>query len=153
MSLNKCINFALCTRVCSNFDSCAYLKSFVLKTMSTSWKIPRLRFFYTPCKLEHFVSANVHVCTRKNAQVVTSLQTSCYKSVHVRLKVVLLFEMMYVKYSFLKGIHSVTWTNRNTRIGSNIPSPISPVMSHAKTCQTYLYSIPLRIRFWIPWAW
>ena len=25
--LNKCINFALCTRVCSNFDSCAILNS------------------------------------------------------------------------------------------------------------------------------
>jgi hypothetical protein len=46
--LNKCINFALCTRVCSNFDSCAILNSqapFVLKTMSISWEIPRLRFF------------------------------------------------------------------------------------------------------------
>jgi hypothetical protein len=26
-ALNKCINFALCTRVCSNFDSCAILNS------------------------------------------------------------------------------------------------------------------------------
>ena len=54
--LNKCINFALCTRVCSNFDSCAILNSQAsikifcpFKTMSISWEIPRLRFFYTPC--------------------------------------------------------------------------------------------------------
>ena len=26
-ALNKCINFALCIRVCSNFDSCAILNS------------------------------------------------------------------------------------------------------------------------------
>ena len=38
--------------MCSNFDSCAILNSqaaFVFKTMSISWEIPRLRFFYTPC--------------------------------------------------------------------------------------------------------
>jgi hypothetical protein len=30
-ALNKCINFALCTRVCNNFDSCAILNSYAPK--------------------------------------------------------------------------------------------------------------------------
>jgi hypothetical protein len=45
-----CYRSLFCARVCSNFDSCAILnsqapKTFVFKTMSISWEIPRLRFF------------------------------------------------------------------------------------------------------------
>jgi NAD-dependent dihydropyrimidine dehydrogenase PreA subunit len=61
--LNKCINLALCTRMCSDFDSCAILNSKAPKIFCPENNVDFLgnsevAFFYKPCSVVQGVKKN-----------------------------------------------------------------------------------------------
>jgi hypothetical protein len=81
------------------------------------------------------------------------LPRTCTNSV---LNVYLVIKIWFIKYRFLKSMFRLRGRKKAQlhiykQSTPTFLSAISPIMFHAKTCQTH--DIPTKLQYWIPWAW